>query len=545
MVAFRVRPLLRHLASALGVVALAGAFVAATFDTADARKRQRGGYAPPYASIVVDVKTGRTLQGTNADALRHPASVTKVMTLYMLFEQIERGRFRLDTPLRVSAYAAARPPSKIGFDPGETIEVEDAIKALVTKSANDVAVVVAEAIAGDEETFAEMMTRKARALGMRNTVFKNASGLPNREQVTTARDLTVLGRAVHDRFPRYWHYFRTQNFEYAGRFYRNHNRLLGRVEGVDGIKTGFTRASGFNLLTSARTGNRHVMAVVLGGRSGRIRDAQMANLVDEHLPSAFAGQRTAPMVAEARTEEAPVRVADAETPREPVREPAREAARETAREPVRQRVAVAIPPARPVTLQPIAPVQVEAPAQQAAVATAAPVRRAETRQPAAQAAAQAPATPVTAFAPAQAQSSAQQAPAMRWVVGRQPLPPRPVANGRSGTGRQAQAEIAPQAGAPETTASVPARATRPEPARTGWVIQLSAAENEGKARAILDQAKSRNRSVLADAEAFTEKVERGGATFYRARFAGFDDREAQAACNSLKRSGFSCFAQRI
>ncbi len=219
-----------------GVLAL-GATVAAT--PADARrKRQGGGYNPPYASIVVDVNSGRVLQATNADAPRFPASVTKVMTLYMLFEQIERGRMKLDTPLPVSSFAARQAPSKIGFDPGETIEVEDAIKALVTKSANDVAVVVAEAIGGDQDTFAQMMTRRARALGMNNTTFRNASGLPNPEQVTTARDLTILGRAIHDHFPKYWRYFQTRNFEYAGRNYRNHNKLLGRVDGVDGIKTG-------------------------------------------------------------------------------------------------------------------------------------------------------------------------------------------------------------------------------------------------------------------------------------------------------------------
>ncbi len=153
--------------------------------------------------------------------------------------------------------------------------------------------VVAEAIGGDQDTFAQMMTRKARQLGMSSTTFRNASGLPNPEQVTTARDLTILGRAIHDHFPKYWRYFQTRNFQYAGRNYRNHNKLLGRVEGVDGIKTGYTRASGFNLLTSARDGNRHVMAVVLGGRSGRIRDQQMASLVENHIETASGGGRTA------------------------------------------------------------------------------------------------------------------------------------------------------------------------------------------------------------------------------------------------------------
>ncbi len=260
---------------------------------ASRRKRQKAApYSPPYASMVFDVNTGRTLQATNPDAPRHPASVTKVMTLYMLFEQIERGRFRLDTELPVSRFAASQKPSKLNLAPGSTISVEDAIKALITKSANDVAVVVAEAIGGTEERFGQMMTAKARSIGMTRSTFRNASGLPNPQQITTARDLVTLGRAIHDRFPRFYPYFGTRSFEFDGYAYRNHNKLLGRVEGVDGIKTGFTRASGFNLLTSAKVDGRHILAVVLGGRSGRQRDAQVASLVEEHMPRAVAGRRT-------------------------------------------------------------------------------------------------------------------------------------------------------------------------------------------------------------------------------------------------------------
>src|SRR5919112_2146144 len=248
---------------------VAASFLVTLSSPAEARRRQRGGgYNPPYAAMVVDAKTGRILHAQNEDALRHPASITKVMTLYLLFEQLERGKVSLSTRFRVSANAARQAPSKLGLDPGETIEVEDAIKALVTKSANDVAVVVAENLAGSEEAFAEQMTRKARALGMSRTIYRNASGLPDPEQVTTARDLTILARAIQDRFPKYYRYFQTRVFNYAGHAIRNHNNLLGRVEGVDGIKTGYTRASGFNLMTSARTDDQHIVAVVLGGRSG-------------------------------------------------------------------------------------------------------------------------------------------------------------------------------------------------------------------------------------------------------------------------------------
>lgn len=286
-----------HLAMRLVLTVLAALiFVLATaVPQAEAARKKRKKFAPynpPYASIVVDINSGRTLQATHADALRHPASITKVMTLYMLFEQIERGRFKLNSELPVSRFAASQKPSKLNLAAGSTIAVEDAIKALVTKSANDVAVVVAEAIGGSEERFGHMMTAKARSIGMSRSVFRNASGLPNPAQVTTARDLVTLGRAVHDRFPRFYHYFNTRSFEFDGYAYRNHNKLLGRVEGVDGIKTGFTRASGFNLLTSARADGRHLITVVLGGRSSRARDAQVAALVEQHLPRAVAGRRT-------------------------------------------------------------------------------------------------------------------------------------------------------------------------------------------------------------------------------------------------------------
>ncbi|HRI93788.1 MAG TPA: D-alanyl-D-alanine carboxypeptidase family protein, partial [Accumulibacter sp.] len=285
----------------MGHVALSAVVVASALtifsESAEARRRSGApAYSPPYASIVVDVKTGKVLQATNPDAARHPASITKVMTLYMLFEQLERGRYSLQSELRISGHAARQAPSKIGLQPGETISVEDAIKAVVTKSANDIAAAIGENIAGSEERFAELMTQRARSIGMKSTTFVNASGLPDPEQITTARDLALLGRAIQDRFPKYYHFFGTRVFNYDGASYRNHNKLLGRVEGVDGIKTGYTRASGFNLLTSAKDDGRQVIAVVLGGRSGRARDAQVASLVEEHLPRAFAGARQAPRV---------------------------------------------------------------------------------------------------------------------------------------------------------------------------------------------------------------------------------------------------------
>jgi D-alanyl-D-alanine carboxypeptidase len=209
-------------------------------------------YRPPYAAIVVDDKSGFVLYEISADEPRHPASLTKIMTLYLLFEQLEGGKLNLDTPLPISTRASVQNPTKLGLKANQTIRVEDAIKGLVTKSANDAAVVVAEAIGGREEEFAKLMTLKARALGMMRTTYVNASGLPAEEQITTARDQAVLGRAIQHRFANYYPYFATPSFSYKGTEMNNHNALLRQVKGVDGIKTGYTEASGYNLVSSVR-----------------------------------------------------------------------------------------------------------------------------------------------------------------------------------------------------------------------------------------------------------------------------------------------------
>jgi D-alanyl-D-alanine carboxypeptidase len=257
-------------------------------------------YHPPYAAIVIDDNSAQVLHGENIDEPRHPASLTKIMTLYLLFEQIDAGKLKLDTPLSVSEFAAGQHPTKLHLKPGSTIAVEDAIKGLITRSANDAAVVVAEAIGGGEEDFAKLMTAKAHALGMAGTVYVNASGLPADDQITTARDQATLGRAIQDRFPIFYRYFSTVSFRYRGKDIHNHNALLGQVEGVDGIKTGYTEASGYNLVVNLRRGDRHIVAVVLGGTSNAKRDARMRELIDVCLPMA-ATRRTAPQAIESTT----------------------------------------------------------------------------------------------------------------------------------------------------------------------------------------------------------------------------------------------------
>ncbi len=262
-------------------------------------------YRPPYAAIVVDDKSGFVLHEVGADEPRHPASLTKIMTLYLLFEQLEAGTLTLDTPLQISTRAAMQNPTKLGLKANQTIKVEDAIKGLVTKSANDAAVVVAEAIGGSEEEFAKLMTLKAKALGMTSTTYVNASGLPAEEQITTARDQAVLGRAIQHRFPGYYQYFATPSFHYKGAEMRNHNALLGQVKGVDGIKTGYTEASGYNLVSSVRRDEKHIVAVVLGGTSNAARDARMRQLIEDNI-SLASTRRTLPIILEANGE----RIAD-------------------------------------------------------------------------------------------------------------------------------------------------------------------------------------------------------------------------------------------
>lgn len=233
-----------------------------------------------YASMVVDADTGEVLHSVNADDRNYPASLTKIMTLYLLFDEIEAGRIHLGDRMPVSAHAAAQAPSKLGLAPGQSLLVQDAILGLVTKSANDAAVTVAEFIGGSEPAFAERMTRKARELGMRQTQFRNASGLPNLGQISSARDMATLARAMVHNHARDYHYFSTRQFNYNGNLLNTHNHLMEHYEGADGIKTGYIAASGFNLVASAKRDGRRLIGVVFGGQSAALRDRHMAKLLD-------------------------------------------------------------------------------------------------------------------------------------------------------------------------------------------------------------------------------------------------------------------------
>jgi D-alanyl-D-alanine carboxypeptidase len=520
-------------------------------------------YSPPFSAMVVDANTGRTLYAASENEIRHPASITKVMTLYLLFEQLDKGRMTLDTPIEVSAHAAAQAPSKLGLEPGDSLTTEDAIKAIVTRSANDIAVAVAEKIGGDEENFAEMMTRKAHALGMAHTTYVNASGLPDDRQLTTARDLTILAQAVQERFPRYFHYFSTHSFEFAGQTIGNHNHLLGRIDGVDGIKTGYTNASGFNLMTSMHRDGRSLVAVVMGGRSAGARDAFMEQLLFQHYAQASTAH-TAPMIAEASTPE-PFNVADAQaarrgaaTPTPPARSIAQadmEAESQAEgdddengdRAAPQPRPAVArvdaAQPSAPINLTPH-PIETVQPAKPMPIIHVAAV---ETAPPAPIAAlplhAPTPAAKPEVLAKDTPTGKIADPASLGWVKGPEGMVRAPEA--ASGVKPEALLKQA------MTQASRPVEETRiakSEEARPvdhdGWKVQIAATDDADKANTMLNRAKAENRSSLALAKPFTEKVQKGDATLYRARFAVLDESAAETACRSLKRTGFSCFATR-
>ena len=266
---------------------------------------------PAFSSVVVDARNGAIIGGENMDALRHPASLTKMMTLYILFQELKAGRVKLSTPLRVSVRASRMDPSKLGLRAGTTVTVQEAIYGLVIKSANDAAATVAENIGGTETAFAQRMTRTARAIGMTRTVFRNASGLPNPAQVTTARDMATLGLRLMRDFPQYYPYFRATQFNFRGRIIRTHNPLVGHFAGTDGIKTGYIRDAGFNLVTSTRRGNKRVVGVVLGARSVGARSAYMMTMINRAFPACRDGATVAAMAGSSKGAINPISTASA------------------------------------------------------------------------------------------------------------------------------------------------------------------------------------------------------------------------------------------
>ncbi len=472
-----------------------------------------------YAGIVIDAKTGKTLYAHAADSIRYPASVTKVMTLYIVFQELEAGRLKLSTRMRVSKHAANAVPTKLGLRAGKTIKVEDAIKSLVTLSANDISRVIAEHISGTESKFAKRMTKTARALGMKRTTYRNASGLPNSKQVTTARDQARLGVAVYQHFPKYYKYFQTRGFKYGKRTYGNHNRLLGK-NGVDGIKTGYIRAAGYNLLTAARKNNRHIVVVGFGFNSGGKRNAKVAQLVSRYLPKARRGSYTAQSkIAKPGRRGASVQVAAVPVTPRP---------RLAGRIPAPQVVAVAPAPApKQVMVAALTPTTRTTP-QTAPAPQLRPVNLVPTN---AVAATQLIVAPTPKAKPNNIVGA--------WIQEKLSIGPQTNTNG-------VMLPPAPIGNAPEprssgpidliTSGSVAAKPT------TAWVVQVGAAYNADSAHHLLGTA-TQKIAELKNFRAFVEPFSKNGQTFHRARFTGFGDSDqARNICAKLTKKNMSCLA---
>ncbi|THV13543.1 D-alanyl-D-alanine carboxypeptidase [Rhizobium rhizophilum] len=447
---------------------------------------------PKYAGIVIDVKTGKVLYSENADSLRYPASLTKMMTLYMVFEALEAGRITLNSKVPFSANAAKEPPSKLGVGTGRSITVEQAILSLVTRSANDVATALAEFVGGSEQRFAQMMTAKARSLGMTKTTYRNAHGLPNTAQMTTARDQARLSIALRQHFPQYYGYFSTRSFRFGKQTIGNHNRLLGQVRGVDGIKTGYTRAAGYNLATSAEADGRSIVAVVLGATSGARRNAQMTSLVKRYFPAASSTRGGGNLIAKNNTSVAPSQATAA----------------------ISGDGVPSLPQNGPmpgVRYAGVAQAYAASPAQNAASAAL------ETMRPVAPAATSGSAVPVPQPAPAyMPDSGAAVAPAA------------------------ATQSVAAASATPPDVDSVTTASTTPS---AGWVVQIGTSPDKELAMDLLRNAQDKGGNVLRSATPFTVAYGAGAKQIYRARFGGFDDqKDAVNACNALKKRGIGCWA---
>jgi D-alanyl-D-alanine carboxypeptidase len=405
-----------------------------------------------------------------------------MMTLYLTFEALAKGRISKNTPVPFSAHASAEAPTKLGVRPGGSVPVEIAILSIVTKSANDSATALGELLGGSEDNFARMMTAKARQLGMNGTVFRNANGLPDPGQFTTAHDMAMLGIALREHYPQYYGYFSQRSFLYGRQRINGHNRLLGRIKGVDGIKTGYTRASGFNLVSSVSDGNRRLVAVVMGGTSGRSRDNQMAGLINAYMPRASTRGGGA-LIAKAGGDNPIKALAKAFLPKHDAPTPddkpmveddavasnddPTSADEQSADE---QTVAAVEEPAPVVKTRKVKTVIVTAP-------------KVETAQM------------VAAYA--------------------EPTP------------------ASPPAVDPVNTASVP----------SGWAVQVASSPKQSEAQAFLDKTAKQAPKILASASGFTVAFDKDGETYYRARFGGFGSKDAAwNACNALKKKKITCYA---
>jgi D-alanyl-D-alanine carboxypeptidase len=510
-------------------LALALLFVAAT-DPALARRHRTSAAAPARyramvrmpasptdpgkdAALIVDGATGKVLYARNEGAERHPASLTKMMTLYLLFDALKAGKVSMQTEMPVSRHASIQKPTKLNLRPGQTISVDTAIRAIVIRSANDVAVVIAEALGGTESHFSEMMTARARQLGMRESNFHNASGLPDPLQISTAADLAVLGRHLAYDYPQYFPYFGLAGFNYKGTWYPTHDNLIGRYDGADGIKTGYTGASGFNLVSSITRGTTHLIAVVMGGRTAVRRDLEMVRLLDQTFAQISAN---------------PMLVARASVPWQQVAQsaPAPAIAGFSLPRVSNQFAALSpIPYPGPYPGPYTVPNTVQNEDEDAAESIRAPdeniaLIHAEGSRPVVSTQAAVPAVPPAADARPDGNLAAAQAKLVKTAVNA----PRP----------QMRSLLRDDAG--EADMAVPVRGRN-------WTIQIGAYADKALALAQLKTYAGKAQDILATASQIVAPLQsNNGHVIYRARFGLFAEQEAREVCNRLTQRGQTCFA---
>ena len=487
------------------------------------------------AALIVDGATGKVIYARNELAERHPASLTKMMTLYLLFDALKAGKITMQTQMPVSYHASIQKPTKLALRPGQTIDVDTAIRAIVIRSANDVAVVIAEALGGTESHFAEMMTARARQIGMRETNSHNASGLPDPLQISTASDLAVLGRHLAYDYPQYFPYFGLAGFNYKGVWYPTHDNLIGRYEGADGIKTGYTGASGFNLVSSITRGTTHVIAVVMGGRTAIRRDLEMVRLLDQTFAQISAN---------------PNLVARANVPWRQVAQSA----------PSPAIAGFSLPQVSGNQFAALAPVPgtVQSEDEDAAESVRAPDENfslIHAEGSAKSAPAPKPAAPVAAAPVAAAPQPA--VPAVPPLVARNVAHPSP----RPDTALAAAQNDLVKTSLVKTATAVPiaaqVNAPRPQmrPSLDGgegdvdvtpgrnWTIQIGAYADKALADAQLKTYAGKAQDVLARASRIIAPITSArGHTLYRARFGLFAEQEAREVCNRLTQRGQTCFA---
>ena len=535
----------------------------------------------PHSLLIMDANSGNVLLNQDGDEPRHPASLTKMMTLYLAFDALEHGRLTMATRIKISAHAANAAPSKLEIPVGEDIAVEDAIKALITKSANDIAIALAEQLGGTEPDFAGLMTAKAHDLGMKATTFKNASGLPDTAQITTARDMVTLGLRLHDDFPKYFPLFATRAYTYNGATFRNHNTLMLQMPGINGIKTGYTHASGYNLVSSLESDGRHLVGAIFGGETASLRNITMRVALSKSLSRASAIKTRKPALVAARAAPKPapaVRKPRVETPQVAANfaapAPAPVATAAAAPPPPTENASMPASPAplkidvakvRPVSITMAKPAPDEArqppePAPQVAAAGAPPPAAAEPVQP--QTAAMQPQTavapaPVATAEPPRAPSRFEQhmaSLAQNIVPDETPAPAAPAMAAPARPPSTLNAQLAqllgaPQPGAvsaptyrlkgPAPDAALPSDTTSPT---LGYEIQIGAYTTPIEAEKRLTQAAAQVPGPLAGHTPTRQTASVNDKTYYRARFTGYDAASAASACAELNKHAINCLA---